>query len=72
MTARRGLNWDDKVDKEIMDIVLEAQNLLSNDDPVKSRWLVNPKSKLNVWTDASSVAVGVVLEIDGDVIEDAC
>ena len=53
-----------------MNILLEAQNLLSNDDPVKGCWPVNPKSKLNVWTDASSIAVGVFLEIDGDVIED--
>ena len=41
------------------------------DDPVWSDWCING-NELTVWVDASSLAVGVALENNGSIIEDAC
>ena len=50
----------------------DAAELLKNwGDPAKGDWLVNSEASINVWVDASSIAVGVVLEVNGNVIEDA-
>ena len=40
-------------------------------DPVGGKWTVRVKPVLKVWTDASSIAMGVVLEESGNIIEDA-
>ena len=39
-------------------------------DPVGGNWHVDGH-KMKVWVDASSVAMGVVLEVNGNIIEDA-
>jgi len=44
---------------------------LKEHDPVKGEWTVDPRSPLTVWTDASSLAYGVLLEVQGQTIEDA-
>ncbi|KAF0310060.1 hypothetical protein FJT64_018880 [Amphibalanus amphitrite] len=65
--------WDDVTD----DAALRAQldyvaGRLNGDDPARGTWCVEGDA-MAVWTDASSLATGVVLEsADGDVIEDAC
>jgi len=71
-TAKKSLSWNEPVGEEVMKILRETDRLIKHDDPVKGKWCVNPESTLHVWTDASNLAVGVVLEIDGNVIEDAC
>jgi hypothetical protein len=40
-------------------------------DPVKGRWIVPDVANGRVWCDASSLAIGVSLEIGGTVVEDA-
>ena len=43
---------------------------LRQDDPVRGRWDVVGKSA-TVWVDASMLAYGAVLEVNGEAIEDA-
>ena len=65
--------WDDVTD----DAALRSQidyvaGKLAGDDPARGQWCVEGDSAV-LWTDASSVAAGAVLEsAAGDVIEDAC
>ena len=65
--------WDDITE----DATLRAQldyvaERLSSDDPARGAWCVEGDGVV-VWTDASSLATGVVVEsAKGDVIEDAC
>lgn len=40
-------------------------------DPAQGRWDVYVSAAV-VWVDASSLAVGAMLEVDGNIIEDAC
>ena len=44
---------------------------VKQDDPAKGDWCVQG-DELNVRVDASSLAIGVLLEKDGAVVEDAC
>ena len=52
-------------------MVKEIDKRLRQCDPVRGNWLVHSNSMLRLWTDASSLAVGVAVEIDGDIVEDA-
>lgn len=40
-------------------------------DPARGRWDVEG-DKATVWVDASPLAMGAAIEVDGDIIEDAC
>ena len=72
MTARMKIAWDDRVDDLIMSFLNDIDARLRNEgDPVRGSWHVRSDSPLSVWTDASKIALGVALEIDGDVVEDA-
>ena len=57
-------------DGHIRTIFEETANEVRKNDPVRGRWDVTG-SKSRVWVDASSLALGVVIEADGCVIEDA-
>ena len=71
-TADDGVNWDAPVSEDTMVQFREAEALLNaQGDPAKGQWLVAAHAPMNVWVDASSIAVGVVLEVDGSVVEDA-
>ena len=65
--------WDDVTDDPwLRDQLRHVAERLPSDDPARGCWCVNGNSAV-IWTDASSVAAGVVLEkADGGVIEDAC
>ena len=52
-------------------MVKETIARVKQDDPTKGDWCVQG-DELNVWVDASSLAIGVLLEKDGAAIEDAC
>ena len=55
-----------------MDLLRAAESWLKTQgDLVQGCWPVNPESPVNIWVGASSIALGVVLQIDGDVVEDA-
>ncbi|KAK3870778.1 hypothetical protein Pcinc_024023 [Petrolisthes cinctipes] len=44
---------------------------LAVEDPVKGRFHVSPCERGRVWCDASSLALGVAVEIGGQTVEDA-
>lgn len=64
--------WDDEVSEEVVEIFRDLQNRVIRNDPVKGTWPVKDCDSGVVWVDASSLAVGAVVQIDEDVIEDGC
>ena len=66
-------NWDAPVSSTVEACCVELAERLQVEDPVHGVWQVScsPDSQWTVWCDASDVALGVVLEVDGQVIEDA-
>ena len=66
-----GVRWDDKVGQDAIEMMKDIVERVHREDPVKGRWYA-PKSDMGVmWCDASSIATGVMLEIDGVEVEDA-
>ena len=66
-----GSHWEDPVGERAMAILSQILRRVKEDDPVKGQWAVPPVSAGRVWCDASSLATGVLLDIDGVVAEDA-
>ena len=54
-------SWDAPVGKTVSNLASELMARVQQD----------PNGVVTVWTDASSVGIGVVLEVDGRVVEDA-
>ena len=64
-------SWDSEItDPELCAMVAETLQRVKAEDPVRGRWDVSG-SKAVVWVDASSVAMGALLEVDGEAVEDA-
>jgi len=40
-------------------------------DPVNGQWLVRKPESCKVWCDASSIALGIAVQVDNSIIEDA-
>ncbi len=71
-TARDNTDWNEKVSDDVMQKVRDVEKRLhESGDPAHGNWLVDPKGKVTVWTDASNLALGVALEVDGSIVEDA-
>jgi len=71
-TAIDGTGWGEAVGIETEKMLNDALELLKTQgDPVRGVWQVDAKSPMTIWADASSIAIGVSLEINGDVVEDA-
>lgn len=66
-----GKCWDDYVGEKAEGIIMEILCRVRKEDPVVGQWVVANTTEGTVWCDASSLAVGVVLEIGGVVVEDA-
>ena len=66
-----GVKWEDKVGQETVKMMREIVERVRRDDPVNGRWYAPKSEKGVVWCDASSIAIGVVLEIDNVEVEDA-
>lgn len=64
-------DWDGIVEDEVEDMLKDVLGRVSIEDPVKGKWYVPKARKGTVWCDASSIGLGVLLEIDGHVVEDA-
>ena len=63
--------WDDDVDPVVVASCSELSSRLANDDPVRGLWYVEPSGAVSrVWCDASNIATGVALEVNGHVVED--
>ena len=66
-----GVNWEDLVGEQSLMMINEVIDRVKYDDPVRGTWCV-PNLKCGVvWCDASKIAIGVMLEVDGKVAEDA-
>ena len=64
-------SWDEPIRCDhVRSFLTEVQQRVTQSDPVRGRWDVSGE-KAHVWVDASSIAIGVVLELHGDVVEDA-
>ncbi|KAK4326576.1 hypothetical protein Pmani_002890 [Petrolisthes manimaculis] len=63
--------WDDLIVGDELKILLEdIMDRVGKDDPVRGRWEVTG-DVAKVWVDASSLAMGAMIEVDGDIIKDA-
>ena len=67
-----GSDWDGPVSELVVKFCKGVAERLSTDDPVHGGWSVpNAESTVcNVWCDASSIALGAVVEVGGSVLED--
>jgi hypothetical protein len=64
--------WDDPVEEHVVKHLEGLLRRVSEHDPVWGVWAVDLSEEAVVSCDASNVAIGVVLEIGGAVVEDAC
>ena len=71
LISEDNIGWDDRVSLEVKECLRKIKSRLEVDDPVKGQWVVDSDAPLTVWADASSLAIGVVLQVNGQVIEDA-
>ncbi|KFD63395.1 hypothetical protein M514_24416 [Trichuris suis] len=63
--------WDEPIlDEQVQEHLREIAARLKVHDPAQGRWDV-ASTKVRLWVDASALALGVVLEVNGAVIEDA-
>ncbi|XP_067932754.1 uncharacterized protein [Watersipora subatra] len=69
---RLGCNgaWDALVEKEVSSLASELYTSVCQEDPVRGPWHVRPNGSVVVWTDASSLGLGVAVEVDGSIVED--
>lgn len=65
------VDWDKKISDSNQRIVGDMIDMVNRDDPVRGRWNIQSVERCKVWCDASSMAIGVSVEVDGDIIEDA-
>ena len=64
--------WDDVIESGAVRALLsEVVERVKKSDPVHGRWDVNSSAEAHIWVDASSIAIGVALEVDGSIVEDA-
>ena len=65
------VGWDEAVPKFVVQCCSEIARRMSNEDPVRGMWYVDPASNnWTVWCDASSLATAAVQTQDGKIIED--
>ena len=67
-----GCLWDDSLSSFTIALLRELKERLEKEDPVGGAWSVSTNKTVTVWCDASSLATGVALELDGKRIEDSC
>ena len=63
--------WDSSVEESVIKLMRELLKRARLEDPVRGVWYVRPHAAVTVWTDASSLGLGVALEVDGSIVEDA-
>ena len=63
--------WDDHILPLPLILVREVMRKLQTDDPVQGVWHVSSTGRVEVWCDASSMAVACCLAVDGVIVEDA-
>jgi hypothetical protein len=66
-----GSGWEDFVGPTTMKFVKDMCQRMEREDPVYGKWNVPKITKGRAWYDASSIALGAVLEISDNIVEDA-
>ena len=66
-----GMKQEDKVGQETVKMMQEIVEKVRCEDSARGRWYAPQSVKGVVWCDASSIATGMVLEIDNITVEDA-
>ena len=63
-----GTHWEvgERTAAMVCEVLEEAKK-----DPVRKRWRVPKTIEGILWCDASSITTGIMIEIDGQVVEDA-
>ena len=63
--------WDEKIyDESLRAMMEDTVRRVKQNDPANGRWDVVGE-EATVWVDASSLALGIAIEVDGHVVEDA-
>ena len=63
--------WDEEIyDESLRAMMEDTVRRVKQNDPAKGRWDVVGE-EATVWVDASSLALGIVIEVEGHVLEDA-
>ncbi len=62
---------DDFVDQNSRGMLAELVQRAHREDPARGVWPVNRGDPVRLWCDASNIATGVVLEVNGKIVEDA-
>ena len=62
--------WDEPIPNEVQGMLREVLARIEAEDPVQGKWAVLNKDEGEIWCDASSIAVGVVVQVNGSTIED--
>lgn len=63
-------SWDAEVSVRARDLLKEVAVRIKTEDPVQGAWTVPDEQSGVIWCDASSLGLGVMLEIGGVVVED--
>ena len=66
-----GSHWEDQVGENAVSMIKDVIERVKKDDPVRGSWYVKETTRGVVWSDASSLALGVLLEVNNSVVEDA-
>ena len=64
-------SWDEQVSAQVVDLVQEVLARVNGCDPVGGAWMVSDTKVGEVWADASGLAYGACVRIDGTIVEDA-
>lgn len=65
-----GSRWDDDIGPRAQTLLSEILQNVNENDPVGGRWAVS-NSSCRLWCDASSIAIGCAVEVNGEIIEDS-
>ena len=64
--------WDNHTSDALLSrMIAESVERATHEDPAQGEWCVNGE-EMNVWVDASLLALGVLLEKDVAMLKDAC
>ncbi|XP_067930525.1 uncharacterized protein [Watersipora subatra] len=65
------IDWSETVPSSVKSLLDEIFQKVQEQNLVRGKWDVKKTSQCTVWCDASNLALGVSLEVDGYTIEDA-
>ena len=61
--------WDVSVYGKVQKLASELVRRAHSEDLVKRPWLLQPDGVVTVWTDASSIAMGVAIQVNETLVE---